>query len=128
MGIYGMKKVGATAGLLLLASCIRPIDSETPRGPSAGAPERPSGGAGSLEDLRDNPIPASAAEPAWRDLARHTNAAAPARVTHPGPSRDGTRLSYASTEFGPRPQVVVRDAYGAAPVQVTQNGADNLFP
>lgn len=120
-----MKKVGGTAGLLLLASCIQPIGSG--RGTAGPAPEVPPGAA-ALEDLRDNPIPASAAEPPWRDLARHTNVTAPGRVAHPGPSRDGGRLCYSSTEFGPRPQVVVRDAYGAGPTQITHNSADNLFP
>ncbi len=68
------------------------------------------------------------AEPAWRDLTRHTQLVAPNRATHPGPSRDGRFFAYVTTEFGPRPQIALRAANGAAATQITANGADNYFP
>jgi len=119
-----MTKTWGISTLLLAASCIRPIGTSGEPAPSA--PQ--TAAASTPEDLRDNPIAAAAAEPPWRDLVRHTTVSAPSRVTHPGPSRDGSRVCYASTEFGGRPRIVLRDSFGAAPTQITQNESDNLFP
>ncbi|MBI3855709.1 MAG: PD40 domain-containing protein, partial [Planctomycetes bacterium] len=47
---------------------------------------------------------------------------------HPGPSPDGAFFAYATTEFGPRLQIAVRETFDASPLQITANSGDNLFP
>ncbi len=114
-----MRRTWGIAALLFLAACIPPR-RERSRADEPAAPP--------VEDLRDNALGASAMEAPWRDLVRHTRIAGPGRATHPGPSRDGKWVAYASTEFGPRPQIALRETYGAAPTRITQDQADNLFP
>lgn len=80
-----------------------------------------------VDDLRDNAIGPAAAEPPWLDLLRHTSISGSGKATHPGPSRDGARFVYATTEFGSRPQIALRETDGVAPVRLTAE-ADNLFP
>jgi TolB protein len=119
-----MKRTWGAAALLFLGACIPPQAERAGASPSgSGAP-----GAPAIEDLRDAAIGSTAMEPPWRDLVRHTRIQSPGRATHPGPSRDGRLVAYASTEFGPHPQIAVRETYGAAPTRITQNRADNLFP
>ncbi len=105
------------APLLLLVGCEALVGKPTPQ----PADLRP-------DDLRDNAIPAGAAEPAWRDLMRHTAIPEPGKALHPSVSRDGSMLAYSTTEFGPTAQVALKSAQGAAPMQITRNGGDNLFP
>jgi Tol biopolymer transport system component len=119
-----MIRVWGIFGLLALCSCSLLLK----RGPEKPREAvRPTDGS-AVEDLRDNAIGANAAEPPWRDLVQHTRIPGPGRILHPGASRDGKWVAYASTEFGPKPQIVVRETHGAAPLQITQNGAENLFP
>ncbi len=80
------------------------------------------------DDLRDNPIAANAAEPPWRDLARHTSVHAPGRAIQPGASPKGDRLVYATSEFGSRPQIAMRDVDGASAYQISAGAGDSLFP
>jgi Tol biopolymer transport system component len=114
-----MKTLLALAGMLGLAACLAPSGSrpDPARNPAVGP-----------DDLRDNAIGANAAEPPWRDLMGHTTLQPPGRATHPAPSRDGRFFVYATTEFGPHPQIALRETSGAAATQLSQNGADNLFP
>lgn len=81
-----------------------------------------------VDDVRDNAIGTNAAEPPWRDLIRHTALQAPGRATHPAPSPDGKFFLYATTEFGPHPQIARRESNGAAATQLTDNRGANLFP
>src|SRR6186713_1247468 len=98
-----MKTFWAACLALGLAACAP--TSSTSDGPRAG---------GTPEDLRDLPIAANAAEPPWRDLARHTSITPPGRAIHPGAAPKGDRLVYATTEFGSRPQIALKDVDGAA--------------
>ncbi|HXG60810.1 MAG TPA: hypothetical protein VNO22_05530 [Planctomycetota bacterium] len=101
------------AGCLFWAACAGPGD-EGKGTPSEGPPA---------------PLPAAlAAEPPWADLVRHAAPPPPARVLHPAPSPDGRLVAYATTEFGPRLQIAVRDASGTAPARITRADADHLFP
>lgn len=111
-----MRLLPGTAALLCLAACMH-------RPEQAGPPTE-----GPVADLRDIPIGPNAAEPPWRDLVRHTALAAPDRATHPGVSRDGRLLAYATTEFGPRLQIALRESLGVAAAQLTHANADHLFP
>jgi len=106
------------AVLLLLAGCA-PIPN-----PDDPAPRPRFGGA----DVKDHVLPLNAAEPPWRDLIRHTVLPLPGKAMHPGPSPDGSFFAYATTEFGPRLQIAMRETFDASPVQITANGGDNLFP
>lgn len=115
-----MKHVPGAAALLLLATSCMHRQADT-----AGPPSDAGTGVG---EIRDIPLGPNAAEPPWWDLIRHTNLPGPERATHPGPSRDGRLLAYATTEFGPRPQIAVRETMGAAATQITHNQGDNLFP
>lgn len=110
--------------LLLLAGC-SPMSGGSSSTAARSSPAEKGGGP---EDLRDNAIAANAAEPPWRDLARHTMIPAPGRAIHPGASPKGDRLVYATTEFGGRPQIALRDVDGAAAYPITANEGDNLFP
>jgi Tol biopolymer transport system component len=112
-----MGKTWGIAGLLLCLAACAPASRNDEKRADA-----------STEELRDNAIAANAAEPPWRHLVRHTDLASPGRAAHPGASRDGTRVAYATTEFGTRMQVAVRDVGGISPVRITANGGDNLFP
>ena len=103
--------------LLLLAGCARQATE-----PALQAP------VWAHDDLRDNAIGVNAAEPPWHDLIRHTNLIGGGRASHPSPSRDGSYFLYATSEFGPHPQIARRDTNGVAATQLTQNSGDNLFP
>lgn len=111
--------------LLLLAGCM-PGSRPVPQEPGPRTAAKPPGAA--VDDLRDNAIGPNAAEPPWRDLIRHTALPTPARATHPSPSPDGRFFLYATTEFGPRPQIARRETNGVAATQLTHNSGDNLFP
>lgn len=109
-----MTKIPGSILLLLFVACQSRV--LPPEGNRAGAP-----GETSAYDV-------VAAEPAWRDLIRHTALQEPDHATHPGPSPDGRFFAYVSTEFGARAQVAVRDTQGVAPLQITNNGGENYFP
>ncbi len=113
-----MRHAWGIAVILLLAACRTAPSSREP------APRPPMG----QDDVKDHLMPLSAAEPPWRDLVRHTAIPIPGRAMHPGPSIDGMLFAYATTEFGPRPQIAVRDTYGSSPIQITSNAGENLFP
>jgi Tol biopolymer transport system component len=115
-----MKHACGIALLLSLAACQSAFEKPNP---ATAKPVRLE-----QEEIRDNVLPPSAAEPPWRDLVRHTRFPLPSRATQPGPSADGSLFAYATTEFGPHPQIVVRETFGASPIQITSNSADNLFP
>jgi Tol biopolymer transport system component len=104
--------------VLLLAGCAPIPNPDDP-------PPRPSFGG---SDVKDHVLPLNAAEPPWRDLVRHTTLQLPGKAMHPGPSADGAFFAYATTEFGPRFQIAIRETYDASPVQITANSGDNLFP
>ncbi len=119
--------------LFILALCSGCLIEPAPEGrsrskTSSTRPPRPVTGPQDVEDLKDNPLPPLSAEPAWRDLVQHTRLLPPARILHPAPSADGKFVAYATSEFGPKTQIVVRDAAAATSVQVTLNGGENLFP
>lgn len=114
-------KIFCSAGLALALAACAP-------GSTSSAPRPAPSNAASPEDLRDIPIAANAAEPPWRDLARHTAIHPPGRAIHPGASPKGDRLVYATTEFGSRPQIALKEVDGAASYQITSNAGDNLFP
>lgn len=120
-----MKTFLGIAGLLLLAVGCMPMDGAKSDGPAPADRKPP---AWTVDDLRDNPIGTNAAEPPWRDLIRHTTIPAPGRATHPSPSPDEKFFLYATTEFGPHPQIARRDTNGVSATQLTHNGGDNLFP
>jgi len=105
--------------LLLLRAACEDFDTrvEAPRRPPFGD-----------EDVKDHAMPLNAAEPPWRDLVRHTSLPLPGKAMHPGPSPDGAFFAYATTEFGPRLQIAVRETFDASPLQITANSGDNLFP
>ncbi len=114
-----MKRLPGITLLLLLSACgLIPL-----RGPDKVPPPKMDPG-----ELKDNAIGPESAEPIWHDIIRHTMVQSPDRASHPGPSPDGRLFAYVSTEFGPHPQVVVRDTCGVAPSQITNNSGDNLFP
>ncbi len=109
-----MKRLaGVAAGCLLWAACAGP--REEGKGSPPVEPAVP-------------PPAALAAEPPWADLLRHAAPVPPARAFHPSPSRDGRLVAYATTEFGPRPQIAVRHVSGGAPLRITRQDADHLFP
>jgi Tol biopolymer transport system component len=120
-----MKKIRGLA----LAACLAVgcTEYEAPDRPGA-APKTPRPPDWSVDDLRDNAIGTNAAEPPWHDLIRHTSVSGGNRATHPSPSRDGTFFLYATTEFGPHPQIARRETTGVAPTQLTQNNGDNFYP
>jgi Tol biopolymer transport system component len=80
------------------------------------------------DDVKDHTMPLNAAEPPWRDIIRHTVLPLPGKAMHPGPSLDGAFFAYATTEFGPRLQIALRETFDASPLQITSNSGDNLFP
>jgi Tol biopolymer transport system component len=127
-----IRRISAAAAALALAGCLLQPGQEPRQGVMSGTKMAPPKGPAKpelgVEDLKDNPLPPVSAEPAWRELIRHTRFMAPAQVWHPGPSPDGKRVAYATTEFGPRPQIAVRDVQGATPVQISSAVADHLFP
>jgi Tol biopolymer transport system component len=110
---YGMKTSWAALLAIGLAACASP----PPKAPSWGP-----------DDLRDNAIAANAAEPPWRDLARHTMVFAPGRAIHPGASPKGDRVAYATSEFGARAQIAMKDVDGAAAYRLSAGAGDHLFP
>src|SRR5262245_44299503 len=113
-----MRNAWGIAALLLLAAC---EDFETARGEG----KRPTFGG---DDVKDHAMPLSAAEPPWRDLVRHTILPLPGKAMHPAPSPDGAFFAYATTEFGPKMQIAMRETYDASPLQLSANSGDNLFP
>lgn len=118
-----MKTFAGIALALVAAGCMDP-DRPARNDASPAGPRPPDW---SVDDLRDNAIGANAAEPPWRDLIRHTSVTG-GRATHPSPSRDGSFFLYATTEFGPHPQIARRETTGVAATQLTQNSGDNLHP
>src|SRR5262245_9007770 len=113
-----MRTAWGIIALLLLAACEATPSHDNP------SPRPKFGG----DDVKDHLLPLTAAEPPWRDLVRHTVLPLPGKAMHPGPSPDGAFFAYATTEFGPRLQIAVRETYDASPLQITANGGDNLFP
>jgi TolB protein len=113
-----MRRIWGIAALLLLGAC-QDFDSG-----SEGVRRPPLGG----DDVKDHAMPLSAAEPPWRDLVRHTNLPLPGKAMHPAPSADGAFFAYATSEFGPKMQIAIRETYDASPLQITANSGDNLFP
>jgi len=113
-----MRTAWGIAALLLLAACEATPSHDNP------SPRPRFGG----DDVKDHQMPLTAAEPPWRDLVRHTVLPLPGKAMHPGPSPDGSFFAYATTEFGPKLQIAVRETYDASPLQITANGGDNLFP
>ena len=113
-----MKHAWGIAALLLLAACEATSSHDSPR-------PRPSFGG---DDVKDHLMPLTAAEPPWRDLVRHTVVPLPGKAMHPGPSPDGAFFAYATTEFGPKLQIAVRETYDASPLQITANSGDNIHP
>ncbi len=111
-----MKKLPGIAVCVFLAAC-----ALVPEGSGSRPPLDPA-------DLRDVPIDPGAAEPSWRDLTRHTLLQAPHEAMHPGPSRDGRLLAYVTNEFGAGRQIALREANGAAAMQMTQGRGESLFP
>jgi len=113
-----MRHSWGIAALLLLAAC-EDFDThgETSRRPAFVD-----------EDVKDHAMPLNAAEPPWRDLVRHTTLPLPGKAMHPGPSADGAFFAYATTEFGPKLQIAMRETFDASPLQITSNSGDNLFP
>lgn len=110
-----MKGIAGIAGacLLSMAACAGP--REEGKDPAAAPRAVPAVGA-------------LAWEPPWADPVRHTALELPARALHPSPSPDGRFVAYATTEFGPRFQIALRDASGKAPRRITRAQADHLFP
>lgn len=80
------------------------------------------------DDVKDHTMPLNAAEPPWRDIIRHTVLPLPGKAMHPAPSPDGAFFAYATTEFGPKLQIAMRETFDASPLQITANSGDNLFP
>jgi TolB protein len=113
-----MRHAWGIAALLLLGACEDFQSRDEP-------PKRPVFGD---EDVKDHGLPPNAAEPPWRDLVRHTVLPLPGKAMHPGPSPDGSAFAYATTEFGPRLQIAMRETFDASPLQLTANSGDNLFP
>jgi len=113
-----MKLSRGIIALLLLAACETTPSHDNP-------PPRPRFGG---DDVKDHQMPLTAAEPPWRDLVRHTLLPFPGKAMHPGPSPDGSFFAYATTEFGPKLQIAIRETYDASPLQITANGGDNMFP
>lgn len=122
--------------LMALALCSGCLIEPAPEGQSRSrtaatrspAPGTTTNSTTAVEDLKNNPLPPLSAEPAWRDLVQHTRLLPPMRILHPGPSSDGKFVAYATSEFGPKTQIVVRDASAATSLQITRNSGDNLFP
>jgi Tol biopolymer transport system component len=113
-----MKHAWGIPIVLILAAC---TSAPPERDPKA---RPPMGG----DDVKDHVMPLNAAEPPWRDLIRHTVLPPPGKAMHPAPSLDGAFFAYATTEFGPKLQIAMRETYDASPMQLTSNGGDNLFP
>lgn len=111
-----MKRLPGIALWAILASC-----TLVPENPKGRPPLDPA-------DLRDVPLDPVSAEPSWQDLTRHTVLMSPYEAQHPGPSRDGRLLAYVTNEFGPRRQIALREAEGAASLQATQGRGESLFP
>src|SRR5258706_10969218 len=119
--LYGgrpMNHSGGLAALLLLAAGEAARSQKDP-------PKRPTFGG---DDVKDHVMPLSSAEPPWRDLVRHTTLPLPGKAMHPGPSADGAFFAYATTEFGPKLQIAIRETFDASPLQITANSGDNMFP
>lgn len=114
-----MKLSWAMTGLLALVACQGSPPPE--RDPQA----RPAMGG---DDVKDHTMPLNAAEPPWRDIIRHTVLPMPGKAMHPGPSADGAFFAYATSEFGPKLQIAMRETFDASPLQITSNSGDNLFP
>lgn len=114
-----MKVVWGTALILALAAC-----QGAPPPPKDPQARPPLGG----EDVKDHPMPPTASEPPWRDIIRHTVLPQPGKAMHPAPSADGAFFAYATTEFGPKLQIALRETFDASPLQITSNSGDNLFP
>jgi TolB protein len=112
-----MTRFPGIALLLILAAC-RTYPLSKDQGRPAADPA----------DTRDLALGPNAAEPAWRDLTRHTMLQGSSRATHPGPSPDGKVVAYATTEFGPHSQIALRPVNGVAATQLTHNNGENLFP
>lgn len=81
-----------------------------------------------VDDLRDNALGPNAAEPPWKELTQHTNFPVPGRALHPGASPKGDRVAYVTTEFGPKLQIAMKEADGAAVTRLSANAGHNLFP
>ncbi|HLY74246.1 MAG TPA: hypothetical protein VKU80_09020, partial [Planctomycetota bacterium] len=113
-----MKHTWGISIVLALAACQSPPPERDP-----GA-RPPMGG----DDVKDHAMPPNAAEPPWRDIIRHTVLPLPGKAMHPAPSKDGAFFAYATTEFGPKLQIAMRETFDASPMQITSNSGDNLFP
>src|SRR5688500_865571 len=101
-----MRHSWGIAAFLLVAGCQDFDTRETKRSPLG------------VEDVKDHAMPLTAAEPPWRDLVRHTTLPLPGKAMHPAPSPDGAFFAYATTEFGPKLQIAMRETYDASPLQL----------
>jgi hypothetical protein len=106
-----MKHAWGIPIVLLLAACTSAPPERDPK-------TRPPMGGG---DVKDHVMPLNAAEPPWRDLIRHTVLPPPGKAMHPAPSLDGAFFAYATTEFGPKLQIAMRETFDASPMQLTSN-------